>query len=90
MKTAPDCLPCLLNRVLETVSRVAPDPLVAAGRLAVICNDLAVLRGPLDPAALVADAVSRRLAVDYFVRLKEALATTKAVRRNTTSVAKRA
>lgn len=152
MKTAPECLPCLLNRVLETASRVAPDPwlhkkmlmeivsavadgdidfertpaevlsdgivracdllhadpfaeerlrlnesmlahltelqnllgrqpdpLVAAGRLAVICNDLAVLKGPVDPAALVADAVSRRLAVDDFARLKEALAAAKRV-----------
>lgn len=56
-----------------------PSPLVAAGRLAAICNDTALFSQPIDPAALVADAASRRFAVDDFARLETALGPAKRV-----------
>jgi damage-control phosphatase, subfamily I len=152
VKTSAECLPCLLNRVIETASQVTPDawlhkkimldvaaaivdgsidfdrspaevtsdallracatlhadpfleerkrmndvllsqlpgitaalqkqpsPLLAAGRLASICNDTAVYGRPADGAALVADAASRRFAVDDFPRLEAALGPAKRV-----------
>ncbi|MEK7467773.1 MAG: ARMT1-like domain-containing protein [Planctomycetota bacterium] len=152
MKTSAECLPCLLNRVIETAAQVTPDawlhkkvmldvaaaivsgsidfdrspaevtseallracstlhadpfadarrhmndallsqlpgitaalqkqpsPLLAAGRLAAICNDPEVFTRPVDAAALVADSASRRFAVDDFARLEAALGTAKRV-----------
>jgi len=63
----------VLPALTEALGR-QPDPLVAAGRLAVICNDPGTFSRPLDPAALIADAASRNFAIDDFGRLKQALA----------------
>ncbi len=152
MKTSAECLPCILNRVIETAVQVTPDawlhkkvmldvasaivsgqvefdrspaevtseailracatlnadpfaderrrmndallgilpgvtaalqkqpsPLVAAGRLAAVCNDPALFSRPIDPAALVADAASRAFAVDDFARLEAALGPAKRI-----------
>ncbi|KAF0241849.1 MAG: hypothetical protein FD180_4240 [Planctomycetota bacterium] len=152
MKTSAECLPCLLNRVIETAAQVTPDawlhkkimldvaaaivdgsidfdrspaevtseallracatlhadpfanerrrmndallsqlpgitaalrkqpsPMLAAGRLAAVCNDPALYDRPIDAAALVADAATRAFAVDDFSRLEAALGTAKRV-----------
>lgn len=152
MKTSAECLPCILNRVLETAAKVTadawlhkkvmmevasaivagqiefdrspaevtseailkacsilnadpfaderrrmneamlaaipglteglrahPSPIVAAGRLAAICNDTAIFSRPVDPAALVSEALACRFAVDDFARLEAELGPAKRV-----------
>ncbi|MCE9583664.1 MAG: ARMT1-like domain-containing protein [Planctomycetes bacterium] len=56
-----------------------PDPLIAAGRLAAVCNDPGLFERPIDPAALVSEAASRKFAVDNFEALKTALGPAKRV-----------
>lgn len=152
MKTSAECLPCLLNRVLETAAQVTQDPwlhkkvmldvaaavisgeidfdrspaevtsdavlracailnadpfvegrrkmndavlahlpvltaalkghadpIAVAGRLAAVCNDPGLFERAFDPVALVAEAASRKFAVDNFEELKTALGPAKRV-----------